>query len=473
MRRGAQLVAAAVVVAALGLPGARPVEAAAVIESVTVENGYPRTLTFRVTARADVPITDATLHYAITGRGTRALDKPKDLVPARTLTAAVELQVNSGQSYIPVGSEFTYFWEVKTADGQVARSAEQQFLFLPPDREWKSVANDFMVVYYHGDRETLARAYLQAGTETYERIGRQLYGIRLTTLPVRVILFANESELDPARPGSGERFDKAVITCGTKVANNILLLIPQVCGTPDRTDTLRHELGHILNEVAGQGTLTKLPAWLDEGAAVFAQSTPGDYEGAFRAGVRADRLIPFNQMVVPPGNPQLIGVFYGQSYFMVRFLIDRGGPEKFAELMRTMKADTRFDHAIERVYGLTMAKFEDEFRAQHGLAPRSRPAEAPTPAPAGRPQQQQPTGAPTRAPGQAVDGGDGGGLDRDTLLILGVAVLLALAAVFSWLVAMMLANNRARSAAPRGPGSGPDAGDGSGGEWRPPPRDEQ
>jgi hypothetical protein len=454
MRRGALAAAAALLVlaAAAGLPP-RGAAASAVIESMTVENGYPRTLTFRVTARADVDITDATLSYAIKGRGTLALGKPDSLTPGRTVTAEVVLQVNSGQSYIPVGSEFTYSWEIRTADGQVTRSEERQFLYLPPDRQWKSVANDFMVVYYHGDRETLAKAYLDAGSDTYQRIGRELYGIELTTLPVKVILFANEAEMDPARPGTGGRFDAAVTTCGTKVTNDILLMIPVQCGSTDRTDTLRHELGHILNDIAGQGTLAKLPAWLDEGAAVYAQSSPGDYEGAFRAAVRADRLIPFNQMVVPTSNPQLVGVFYGQAYFMVKFLVAREGPGKFAELMRTMKSGVRYDQAIQRVYGLTMQQFEDAFRAAYGLAPRSAPTAAPTAAPTQRPQQAQPTPAPTKAPAQAGGsaGGDSG-VDRGLLIILGLALLLALAAVFSWLVAMLLANNRERGA-----GGGPSA----------------
>jgi hypothetical protein len=458
MRRGALAAAAALLVlaAAAGLPP-RGAAASAAIESMTVENGYPRTLTFRVTARADVDITDATLSYAIKGRGTLALGKPDSLTPGRTVTAEVVLQVNSGQSYIPVGSEFTYSWEIRTADGQVTRSEERQFLYLPPDRQWKSVANDFMVVYYHGDRETLAKAYLDAGSDTYQRIGRELYGIELTTLPVKVILFANEAEMDPARPGTGGRFDAAVTTCGTKVTNDILLMIPVQCGSTDRTDTLRHELGHILNDIAGQGTLAKLPAWLDEGAAVYAQSSPGDYEGAFRAAVRADRLIPFNQMVVPTSNPQLVGVFYGQAYFMVKFLVDREGPGKFAELMRTMKSGVRYNQAIQRVYGLTMQQFEDAFRAAYGLAPRSAPTAAPTAAPTQRPQQAQPTPAPTKAPAQTGSSSDGsGGLDRGLLLIFGLALLLALAAVFSWLVAMLLANNRKRGTGggPSAPGSG-------------------
>ncbi|GIW14083.1 MAG: hypothetical protein KatS3mg062_1535 [Tepidiforma sp.] len=453
MRRIGLATAAVVLLAVAGAGPLQAGRAAAVIESVTVENWYPRSLTFKVTARADADITDATLHYAIKGRGTLALDKPKELTPARALTAEVELLVNTGQNYIPVGSEFTYWWEVTTADGQAARSEEQTFLFLPPDRQWQSVANDFMVVYFHGDREALARAYLDAGADTYERIGKALYGIQLTTLPVKVILFANEAEMDPARPGAGGRFDAAVTTCGTKVTNDILLMIPVACGSTDRTDTLRHELGHILNETAGEGTLAKLPAWLDEGAAVLAQKSPGDYASAFEGAVRADRLIPFSQMTVPASSPQLVGVFYGQAYFMVKFLVEREGPAKFGELMRTIKSGTRYDQAIAQVYGLTLAEFEDAFRQEHGLAPRSAPTARPTAAPTRPAQQVQPTQAPTRAPAQEGGSSGDGSIDRGMLVIFGAAILLALAAVFSWLVAMLLANNRERGGG-MGPGTG-------------------
>lgn len=439
--------------------------AQAVIESSTVVNGYPKTLTFKVTARADSDITDVTLEYAIKGRGTTALGKPKELTPARNLSAEVELQVNSGQSYIPVGSEFTFRWKITTADGQVFTGPDQQFLFLPPDRDWKTVSNDFMTVYYHGDRESLAQAYLKAGQETYDRIGKQLYNVTLTTLPVKVILFANEQESDLARPGTGGRFDAAVTTCGTKVTNDILLLIPVACGSTDRTDTLRHELGHILNETAGEGALGKLPAWLDEGAAVYAQTSPGDYEAAFEAAVRSNRLISFNQMGNPATTASQVGVFYGQAYFMVKYLIDTAGEQKFGELMATIKRGSRFDDALNRVYGFaSLSAFEDAFRASLNLAPASNPTAAPTTPP----RQSPATPAPTRAPSTQVTPAedDGRNLGRGTFIIFGVAVLFALAAVFSYLVAMMAANSRLQAAGRLSPPPPPPDDD-----WRPPRSD--
>jgi hypothetical protein len=336
---------------------------------------------------------------------------------------------------------------------------------MPPGRDWKTVSNDFMVVYYHGERESLANQYLRAGADTYDRIGKQLYGIELKILPVRVVMFADEAESSPARPGSGGTFDAAVTTCGTKVASDIVLVIPIACGSGDRTDTLRHELGHILNEAAGEGGLAQLPAWLDEGAAVYAQSSPGDYRQAMDQAITAKRIIPFAQMAIPATNPSAVGLFYGQSWAMVKYLIEKDGPAQFGKFMATIKGGRRFDQALSDVYGFAnLTAFEDAFKASVGIAPQSaptaRPSNTPEPATSPRPQAT-PTRTPA-APSTANSDGDGGSLGTGTIVIGGVAVLFVLGSMLAFLVSMMMQNNRTAAAqkagtpAPAAP------------EWRPP-----
>lgn len=435
-----------------------------VIESETVTNGYPQTLTFSVTAKSDRVIADVTLKYAIAGRGSSALGKPQEFTPATNVTADVVLQVNSSSSYFPVGSNFTYHWEIITADGATLIGPDQTFFYLPPNQDWQHVSNDFMTVYYHGDRESIANAYLKAGEDTYERIGKQLYGITLQQTPVNVILFADEAESSLALQGSGGRFDAAVTTCGTKVTNDIVLIIPIPCGSTDRTDTLRHEFGHILNETAGEGTLAKLPSWLDEGAAVYAQSSPGDYQTAFLAAARSNRLIPFSQMSIPATNPSQVGVFYGESWAMVSYLIDKDGPEAFAKFMRTIKGGRRFDQALSDVYGFArLDDFEAAFKKAVGVtqqgSPTARPTSATTPTPRANASATPRTSAPAAT-------SDDSGIGTGTIVIGGVAVLFLLAAIFAFLISMMMANNR-KSAVARRPGA-PPATQPAPDEWKPP-----
>lgn len=440
----------AVITAGFVLTASVPVASAAtVVESSTIANGYPKTLTFKLTARADSEITDVTLAYAIKGRGTSALDKPKELTPAKNLSTEVVLQVNSSGNYLPVGSDFVYHWEITTADGQTISSAEQTFFYMPPNQNWQNVSNDFMTVYYHGDRTDLANAYLKSGAETYDKIGKQLYGVTLKQTPVKVIMFADEKESSEARPGSGSTFDSAVTTCGTKVTNDIVLLIPIACGSPDRTDTLRHEFGHILNETAGEGSLGKLPAWLDEGAAVYAQSTPGSYQSAFTSAVRSNRLIPFSQMSTPASDAQLVDVFYGEAWAMVDFLVKKGGPPKFAEYMAAIKGGKRFDQALTSVYGYAdLTAFETDFRSSLNLQPQSQATPRPTAAPT-RATTAAATRTPTRAPAAPSSGSssDESSIGTGTIVIGGVAVLFVLAAILAGLYAMMMGNNRRQAAA--------------------------
>lgn len=410
-----------------------------------VENNYPASLLFTLQAEADAEIVDVTLRYAIVGRGSSALGKPDEFQPGTSVTAEISVDTNSGDAYIPVGSEFRYSWEIATADGEVTETPEETFLYLPPNREWKSVENDVMRVYYHGERDNTAESYLEAGLETYQEHAVELLQTELPIYPVKVILFATPDEMTPARQGRGGTFDAAVTTCGTKLTSDIVFVIPQSCGTSDVTDTLRHELAHIINEAAGEGPLGQLPSWIDEGAAVLAQTEPGSgFEGAFLAAVRADRLIPFLQMSTPSNDPGSVNLFYGQSWAMVSFLLERGGPEEFASFFATIKDGARFDQALEESYGLDMATFEDEFRAAYGLSPRDEPD---PPAPT-QPAQQEPdpteAAEPTRAPLQTSNNNasEDDGIDRVSIIIIGAAVLFALLAAFAYLLSAMLAANR-------------------------------
>ena len=429
--------------AAALLPSLTPsAYAETVIEASSVVNGYPKQLTFKVTARSDSEITDVSLAYAITGRGSSAIGKPANPPSGKSMSTEVVLQVNSGASYIPVGSEFVYHWEITSADGKTVSGPEQTFFFLPPNQDWKSVKGEFMTVYYHGDKESLANSYLKAGVETYDKIGKALFGVTLKQVPVKVILFDNEKESDSARPGAGTgTFDAAVTTCGTKVTNDIILLIPVECGSTDRTDTLRHEFGHILNQTAGEGLLAKLPAWLDEGTAVYAQLGPGDYQTAFAQAARSNQLIPFSEMATPTSDAKKVGIFYGEAYNMVKYLVDKGGTAKYGEFFATMKKGQRFDQALKTVYGMDMAAFETEFLAAQGAsAPRA------TVAPTQRPQQVPPTAAPTKAPQAPAAKSDGGEISTESKIIVGVAVLFVLFALLSFLALQMMANNRKRAA---------------------------
>ena len=468
--RAAALALSLLLLAGLAAGTVAPAAAQAPAFETAIVNEFPQFLRFRLEASAPREVVDVSLRYAVTGSGSRAFAKPEEFEPGADVS--VEVPVPTGvRGYIPVGSEFVYYWELTLDNGTVLASEADIFFYLPPDKEWLRVENDFMHIHYQPGFGDVARDFLEAAGRTYARVGA-LLRTELEIVPVNTVLFASEAEIEEAQPSRSTTYDAATILCGSQVADNVLFVIDRACGTRDSSDTLRHELAHILTKAAGESALGKIPSWLDEGTAVHAQTEPGAITNAFAAAVARDALIPFAQMGTGNRDPSEVGLFYGQAYEMVRFLLDRGGEERFARLFATIKQGNRYDAALETVYGFDFAGFETAFREAHGLPPREPPApvesatEAPAatepPAPAGEPTPaateppepvEEPTPAATAAatPEQVVPASSGGGDDgfaigAVSIGAIGGGVVLALLALLAYLFSLML-DNRAREAA--------------------------
>jgi hypothetical protein len=456
MRRFLLAVAALVPAALLLLPVvATTARADATIEASTYTINYPNEIVFSLRATAGAAITDVALVYTLKNRNIRSVGKPSEFTPGTTVDTRVSVTTNPNTTWIPVGNEFTWWWEITLADGSVTKSPENTFVYLPPNRDWKTVTNDFAAVYYFGPRDDLARRMLVAMEDVYERVGKGLFQTELEQLPVKLVVIGDSNDMRMARPSSGQAFDNSlVVTCGLRPGGVRDIIYAAVsCG--DAVDTVRHEFGHILNGAAGHGTLVDFPFWLEEGLAVYAQEDPSNFVAAFRAATQPGRgrgLLPFSRMTQATSNPNETILQYGQAFMMTSYLIDTYGVEKLRELMALTKRDTRFDRALQEVYGFDLAGFEAKFREAMGAG--SGPAATPTspqqPAqPTARPtsqaQPQQPTPAPTIRQQPAPSdggGGGGGGLDTSTLLIFGTAFLLLLMAVFAFLVLLYFQNMR-------------------------------
>ncbi|MEZ4481263.1 MAG: peptidase MA family metallohydrolase [Dehalococcoidia bacterium] len=293
---------------------------------------------------------------------------------------------------------------------------------------------------------------LQAFVEVAQTHGRELLKTEITQKPVRFLLMASNEEIQEAQPSKGTTLDNSdrVVTCGFRPGNSKQLIFGTVsCGGSDPVDTLRHEFAHVLNAAAGEGTLVKLPTWLEEGLAVYAQKDPGEYSAVFQSALRRNQTIPFREMSLPVADENRIILQYGQAYTMTKYLIDTYGVPKLNQMLDATKKNTRFDMALEQTYGFDLDRFQQEFLAALGgtAAPTAAPTTnqqpgQPTAAPTTRGQNQpQPTPAPVR-PSSASSSGDGSGLSTTTVLLAGGAVVLLLLGVMSFLVMQILQNQR-------------------------------
>jgi len=193
--------------------------------------------------------------------------------------------------------------------------------------------------------------------------------------------------------------------------------------------TLRHELTHVVTHSAGESALGHLPAWLDEGTAVYGQNDPGGFGDAVDQAVRRGNVFSVRQITSSPGDPNTVNLFYGQSWSLVKYLNDTYGPEKFAKLFGEIKSGKTIDDALKAAYGFDQDGLDNEWRAAHGLSPRAK-AE-PT-------QGQQQGTSGSRSQPQTDNGG--GGTSTFVLIALGAALVVLAGAVglAGWAVARRL-----------------------------------
>ncbi len=435
--------AALVVFLALSVMIAIPAPASAEVEwsdrQISTEN--PASLTFGIRATAPDGIASATVSYRVLNPDGNVGGSLSVEVPSgSTVDLRAELATNDGQRYIPVGSEFVYSWELEDQSGAVTVTPEESFVFLDGRYEWQERTDGDVTVYWYGDNEANAELALQATIDAIADI-ETLLQVEMP-YPVRVAVWRESSEGRAAQRPRGSGFEENVITGGARVSPDVLHIYDALGAF---VDVARHEAAHLVTKVAGDGPFTRLPSWLDEGTAVYAQNSPGGYEVAVEFAITSDQTMRIRSMTAPTNRPELVNLFYGQSWHVVRFMIEAYGEDPFAELFAVIKEGSTTDSALTEVYGFDQDGLYNAWREHVGLEPiefEARPqSTAIAPVEGTRPPLGIPSGglssgasSPSEAtPAPDTDDtttaltpdGDGGGTAMTAVIVLVITLLVA------------------------------------------------
>ena len=361
----------------------------------TTTSADPKAVVFKVTVQAPSGLQTATLDYKLFNPDTTVGGSQQAEVNGSTATeVTVTLNTNSNERYIPIGSFFRYTWTLVDKDGTRVVTPERSFVFLDGRYQWQEKTTGNFTVYWYGDNVRNADLALQAAAASTAD-NEKLLNVKLT-YPIRLVVWRRESEGEAAQQSRGGSFDRQVVTGGARVAPDVVHLYDPIGGF---VDVVRHEIAHIVTKVAGDGPFGRLPSWIDEGTAVFAQTDPGGYRFALQSAIQSDNLTRLRAMSSPANQANKVDIFYGQSWATVKYMVDKHGQPKFADLYKTFRASGDMDGALKQVYGVDQDGLYNEWRQSVGLKPIEFPPEAST----GSPQAQG-----TRAPlGIGVPGAGG------------------------------------------------------------------
>lgn len=359
------ILAAVLVLALVGIPAASAQTGPTLVDE-GVTNRFPDGMEFRVSVQSASPIEELRLRYEILPDGTRANAEP-DFDPSESFIASFTLEGNAPpRIYLPPGTTIVYYWEASDANGNEVQTEEATFVYDDVRFDWTPIESGGVTISYYSGSEDEARAMLDVASESIAEMSTLLGA--MIDFPVKVWIYASQDDMRPALISRSESYESQIITAGVRVSSDTVLVLGNAS-----FDTLRHELTHVATKVAGESAFSELPAWLDEGTAVYGQSDPGGFGEAVDQAISRGNVLSVRSITSYPGDPNKVTLFYGESWSLVSFLVDTYGDEKFAELYATIKGGERIDGALEAVYGFDQDGLEDEWRAANALPPRETP----------------------------------------------------------------------------------------------------
>jgi hypothetical protein len=370
-------------------PGARA-QADIEVRSEDVQNRFPEGILFTLLTASASPIEEVRLRYSIAPDGAAA-SGVAECTGEAVVNCTFELQ-SKPRTFLPPGTEITYFWDISDTAGSTLQTEPQLFVYEDTRFDWQSVSEGNLTVWWYAGSEDEARAVLHAALESLQGIGELLD--TAVEFPVKVFYYADVGDMEPAVLSSEA---EGVLTLGEVVFSDTAM----VSGDVRPLDIARHEVAHIVIRQATKGPFG-IPDWLNEGTAVFAQSELfSDQQTALETAIRRNEVFSIRSLSSASvgATASNVGLFYGQSWSVVAFLVETYGPEKFAELFAVFKEGSTTGNALMTVYGFDQDGLETAWRQSVGLPPR----EPPTPSPEEPSPQPQATATPSEEPAATED----------------------------------------------------------------------
>ena len=363
------VLAAAVFLWASAAPSHAQSNAGIELVSSEVTSEFQEGIRFEVDVRSGAEIEEIAVRFRIGQREIGAYEylEQEESSSGDVVSASALYRTNTAARYIAPGTIITYSFVITDADGNHLDSPEYEYIYHDDRYEWDEISNGIVTVSYHGPVSFRAQDVLDATVKTLEFMG-PLLGAGVDE-PIRITMYNNWPEMREALPPASETSRRELITEGQAHSPEGVLLV--LGGAPRASGVASHEVTHILVHRAGEGSLGRVPSWLNEGLAEFGNIQPGEsYDRALYYAIQRNDLLPITSMDGQPGTPEDVIIFYGQARSIVRYMVDVYGADKMRELMATIKTGKNYRNAIPEVYGITPLELENEWRDALGVQRR-------------------------------------------------------------------------------------------------------
>ena len=328
---------------------------------------FPKSVTLKLEAVSDSPVRSIKIFYTLGKEEAVSIYGYPEFIPSKTVNAEFVIKT-SGANHIPQGVVINYNYLIEDSEGRFKETKSSQLEYLDPIFTWDRFAVGDLAILYHDRPSKLVEKTLLDVHEQIERVKNILMIENIK--PQKAIVVNSMEESRRNFPYISERARRDHLFSGFAYGNYDLFLLFGL-----NRSGMVHEFTHLLLDEALESPAANLPAWLNEGLAMYFESDFSKGNTNIHNALKADGLLPLNSMGTIPGKPTDVHLFYNQSLSLVKFLINEYGENHMSSMIKSIGEGSDVQGAFQQAYGLSLEEFEAEWlsqtREQHGLDGRN------------------------------------------------------------------------------------------------------
>ena len=341
------------------------------IDITNITINFPDNITFNISGSSSEEIQSINLSFK-PGQGNTSIIQPLEFIQNKNdnkFQATLKWRTNTSERYIPQGSLISYHFNILTKSEYNLSTKSKTKIYLDPKQNWESIKSGSVTFYYSEVYGSVVKKrsekLLQIISETVD-IMSPLLGLESNNHPLSVMLFNDYDYMTKSLPPKSETIMRSLVTEGQAFTSEGVVL---VLDNRQTSSTATHELTHILLDRAANSKYITIPSWLHEGLAEYASHLHyTTKDSIYEKALIEDKLLNITKYASPPGKPEDVLLFYGESEQFIKYIITNLGHESFTKFIKNLKSGKSINNAILDTYGLEKTELENKWRKHIGAS---------------------------------------------------------------------------------------------------------
>ena len=294
------------------------------VSAASAKVNFPNDITFNISARSDVKITEIRLQYSVEQLGFANVINEAFLQFTPSTTVDTQWQWNLTRiGGLPPGTIVKYQWILLDASGNRIKTATAEVNFDDNRFTWQTLTEDKITVYWYDGGKSFGQEIMDSAQSSLTNLSAST-GAYIKE-PIRLYLYASQSDLLSSMIFPQDWSGGVAFTRYGCIAINI-----STSNIDWGKGAIAHEITHLITEQMTLNPYNGIPTWLDEGLAMYNEGyLDPSFSSYLDNAIKNNTLISVRTLCSPFSSYADISYLsYAESFSIVSFLINNYGKEQ-------------------------------------------------------------------------------------------------------------------------------------------------